>query len=650
MSASTIHDANDAQGDGSSPRRWDVVELAVMTSRMEGIVRKMTNTLFRTARTSILNTARDFSCSIVTKEHVLLVMAESLPIHMMSGPDLMSAYMVRCHPALNRGDAFLHNSPYHGNSHAGDHCIVVPVIDDAGVHQATVIVKAHLADIGNSEPTSMMGTARDVYHEGALIFPCVKVQENYRNIDDIVRMCQVRIRVPEDWYGDFQGMVGSARIGERELLAVGREYGWDAFHRYTADWLDYSEQRMSAAIRALPAGRVTTRNAHDPLPLPGVENGVPLEVTVDVKPTEGLIEVDLRNNPDCVPCGINLTESTANSAAMIGIFNSIDHRIPRNGGSARRLRILLRNNCCTGIPVHPASCATATSGIAERVAGLVQVAMAEMGDGLGMAETGAECPPAVATLSGRDPRHGGAAFIDQMILGNSAGAGHARGDGWLTNGEVGDGGMMMRDSTEIIELMHPVRVWNDQILADTEGAGRFRSAPSLYVEYGPVDTQIEVMYAADGRINPALGARGGHPGGTLWPYKRARNGELQELDMSGHVFVEAGETIVSVSPAGGGYGRPIERDIALVRNDVLEGWITRERADRVYGVVMDVIGNVDVHATAARRAELAAAADEALLSAGKPGPRELGIAAKDVLAAGGAAWCRNRDDKKPVPS
>jgi N-methylhydantoinase B len=649
MSHSPIRATDDSQldsGTDSPRRRWDVVELAVMTSRMEGIVRKMTNTLFRTARTSVLNTARDFSCSIVTREHVLLVMAESLPIHMMSGPDLTSAYMARCHPTLRRGDAFLHNSPYHGNSHAADHCIVVPVVDEAGTHQATVIVKAHLADIGDSEPTSMMGTARDVYHEGALIFPCVKVQADYQNIDDIVRMCRVRIRVPEDWYGDFLGMVGSARIGERELLAVGREYGWDAFHRYTADWLDYSEQRMSAAIQALPAGRATTRNSHDPLPLPGVENGVPLEVTVDVKPGEALIEVDLRNNPDCVPCGINLTESTANSAAMIGVFNSLDHRIPRNGGSARRLRILLRNNCCAGIPVHPASCATATSGIAERVAGLVQVAMAEMQDGLGMAETGAECPPAVATLSGRDPRHGGAAFIDQMILGNSAGAGHARGDGWLTNGEVGDGGMMMRDSTEIIELMHPIRVWNDQILPDTEGAGRFRSAPSLYVEYGPVNTQIEVMYCPDGRFHPALGARGGHPGGTLWPYKRTRTGELQELDIAGHVFVDAGETIVSVSPAGGGYGRPMERDVARVRDDVLDGWITRERAMLVYGVVLDSSGNVDREATAARRAELAAEALGAPASAGKPGPRALGRAAEQILATGGTSWRRDGESQE----
>ena len=53
-------------------------------------------------------------------------------------------------PICRRGDAFLHNSPYHGNSHAADHCIIVPVIDDDGVLRFIVLAKAHQADCGNS--------------------------------------------------------------------------------------------------------------------------------------------------------------------------------------------------------------------------------------------------------------------------------------------------------------------------------------------------------------------------------------------------------------------------------------------------------------------------------------------------------------------
>ena len=130
--------------------------------------------------------------------------------------------MKEFHPRSSAGDAFLHNSPYHGNSHAADHSILVPVIDDEGVHRFTVLAKAHQADCGNSQPTTYMAAARDVYEEGALIFPCVRVQEDYRDGEDMIRMCRMRIRVPEQWWGDYLALLGAARIGERRAARAGR--------------------------------------------------------------------------------------------------------------------------------------------------------------------------------------------------------------------------------------------------------------------------------------------------------------------------------------------------------------------------------------------------------------------------------------------
>ena len=89
------------------------------------------------------------------------------------------------------------------------------VVDEECRPRATAVVKAHMADIGNAEPTTLTATARDVDEEGAIIFPCVKVQEDYRDIDDVIRMCQARIRVPEDWYGDYVGIDRRSSVGAR---------------------------------------------------------------------------------------------------------------------------------------------------------------------------------------------------------------------------------------------------------------------------------------------------------------------------------------------------------------------------------------------------------------------------------------------------
>jgi N-methylhydantoinase B len=234
----------------------------LLSNRFDGVARAMMNTLLRTARSAILNTARDFSCCILTAGDEMLAMAESLPIHVMSGPDLIARYMKEAHPTLRRGDAFLHNSPYHGNSHAADWCVVVPVIDDEGVHQYTVLAKAHLADCGNAVPTTYVADAKDVYNEGALIFACVKVQESYRSREDVVRIARARIRVPNLWYGDFLALLGAARIGERRLLGLAGEVGAATLEQYERDWFDYSEQRMVAAIRKMPAGSVVREGRH----------------------------------------------------------------------------------------------------------------------------------------------------------------------------------------------------------------------------------------------------------------------------------------------------------------------------------------------------------------------------------------------------
>ena len=583
------------------------VRMAILASRLDTIARKMANTLFRTARSGVLNSGHDFSCVILTADCRLLTAAESLPIHVMIGPDLMCQAVLRHHPEPKRGDAFLHNSPYDGNSHAADQCIIVPVLDEEGRHRFWVLCKAHQADVGNSEPTTYMGHAKDVYQEGALIFPGVRVQRDYRDVGDIIRMCMARIRVPEQWWGDYLAALGAARIGERELLALGREVGWDALAAHAEAWFDYSEARMRQAIRRLPSGRTVVRTCHDPFP--GVPDGIPLRIAVAVDGDEGRIEVDLRDNPDCRPCGLNLTEACALSTAMIGVYNGIaDHTVPPNAGSFRRVRVRIRDNCVVGRPRHPYSCSVATTNLADRVSSPVQRAIAEIAAGFGMAEGAPIFPPAGGVISGTDPRRHGAPFVNQIHLGLTGGAGAPTTDGWLTIVHVGNAGICRHDGIEVDELAHPIRIPERRLVQDSEGAGEFRGAPGVRVELGPIAAcAMRIFFTADGTVNPAQGARGGLPGGRIQALKRERTGALVPQPPCGGVALAPGETIVSVSAGGGGYGRPTARAPERVAHDVAEGWVSRERAAAVYGVILSEDGGLDAGATAARRAALAEA-------------------------------------------
>ena len=54
---------------------FDPILLAVVANRLDGICREMTNTLLRSARSSVINQARDFSCALVTADNELLASA-----------------------------------------------------------------------------------------------------------------------------------------------------------------------------------------------------------------------------------------------------------------------------------------------------------------------------------------------------------------------------------------------------------------------------------------------------------------------------------------------------------------------------------------------------------------------------------------------
>ncbi len=563
-----------------STQHLDPITLSVMANRLDSIVREMSNTLLRSARSAVINVARDFSCAIVTGDNELLAIAEGLPVHSF-GAHIQARSMVELHPDFRDGDAYLHNDPYLGNTHAADHTLLVPVFV-AGHHLFTVSAKAHQADIGNSIPTTYFAEARDVYQEGAVIFPCVLVQRDGKDIDDVIRMCRTRIRVPDQWYGDYLAGIGAARIGERRLKEFAQKYGVDRVRAFVRQWLDYSERRMVDAIKALPAGTFQNVIAHDPTPT--MPQGIPVNVSVTVDPEEARIVVDLRDNIDCVDCGLNQSEATAINNAVTGVFNCIDWDIPHNSGSLRRVDVQLRENCVVGIPQFPHSCSMSTTNLADRIINVTQSALAKIGDGFGLAEGGNAIGTGMAVVSGEDARRNNEGFINQLFLSTNGGPASPSADGWVTFCLPCCGGLIYRDSIELDELKMPIQIETVRLVPDSGGAGRFRGAPGTEVIYGPKDGPVTVVVPSDGQLNPPRGVWGGADGAAARTYRMTQDGQQVQLPNVVVVELLPGERIRGLDNGGGGYGHPHERDAGRVLHDVRERWVSVEAARDVYGV------------------------------------------------------------------
>ena len=221
--------------------------MSVLSSRLYSIGLEMTNTLMRTARSQLMSVCHDLSTAICDRNGKVIALAESIPVHCAN----MGLTVRPCfdHPeGIQPGDLFLNNSPYHGNTHHADYTYIAPVFHD-GELMFFAVTKGHQADIGNSIPSTYAPTARDMFEEGAIDWPCIKIQKNYKDVPDIIAIAQMHNRVPEMWYGDYLACVGSSRVGEKRLAALCEEYGNETVKRFCEAYQDYGARHSPDTLR-----------------------------------------------------------------------------------------------------------------------------------------------------------------------------------------------------------------------------------------------------------------------------------------------------------------------------------------------------------------------------------------------------------------
>ena len=193
---------------------FDPILLSVISSRIESIIREMTNTVMKASRSSVIKNARDMSCGILTYDSRLVCVEEALPIHI-TALELTTRPIVELFEDIKEGDAYLNNSPFYGGTHHADLTLCVPVFFE-GEPLFWTLARSHHADIGAPEPTTYLPYAKTIYEEG-MHFPCVRSQENFTDKADIIRMGMQKIGVNDIWYGDYRAQVGACGTGARCL-------------------------------------------------------------------------------------------------------------------------------------------------------------------------------------------------------------------------------------------------------------------------------------------------------------------------------------------------------------------------------------------------------------------------------------------------
>ena len=223
----------------------DPITVSVVQHRLHAIVDEMGEAMLRTSYSQILNSSRDFSTALSDPEGRLIAQAEHVPIHVGALPWAVRSVHEYFRGRINPGDVFLLNDPYRGGNHLPDLTAFVPVFDGDRL-AFWAINRSHQSDIGGATHGAYNPGAKEIWQEGIRV-PPLRLYDRGRLIDDVNELLVLNVRHPRDFRGDLAAMIGSARVGERRLLALLAEFGSATTHAAIEAVLDGAERHRSLA-------------------------------------------------------------------------------------------------------------------------------------------------------------------------------------------------------------------------------------------------------------------------------------------------------------------------------------------------------------------------------------------------------------------
>ncbi|WP_134728803.1 hydantoinase B/oxoprolinase family protein [Amycolatopsis nivea] len=563
----------------------DAVTFEVFRNAVTGIADEMAITVLRTAHSQLVASSMDFSAALCDARGRVIAQANTLPVHLGSIPDAMEAILAEFGDSVAPGDLYLLNDPSLGGMHLPDIFAVSPVFGGETLLGFAVTVVNH-TDVGGWAAGSMAVQSTNIFAEGIQIPPSRLIDAGTTN-ETFLRVLLRNVREPELLRGDLESQLAACHTGAEGLRALAARHGVDRLSELIDELLDYSETLLRAALaEAVPGTYEFTDHIDDD----GLGSG-PIPIRVKATLSESGIELDFTGSSPQVGSALNATESFTRSAAYAALQGVLASDIPANSGFYRPFSFV----------IPPASILNGQRPAARGARGLVGFRIID-------AVLGALAPvfPDRVPAAGEGGPDGIAIGLvgpdgESMVLWDPlAGAWGARPDRDGVDGISSLGANLTNTPVEELERSGHLRIDGYGYLPDSGGAGRWRGGLATFRDMTLLAPEASVQIRSDRRKFLPYGLSGGAPGTpSLNVLDQGGPGE-RVLESKPHFAMTAGTRHRHVTAGGGGHGHPFGREPERVLEDVLDGKVTREGAERDYGVVIDD-GGIDLAATAAAR-------------------------------------------------
>jgi N-methylhydantoinase B len=560
----------------------DPITIEVLRHGIVSVADQIEANVTRTAYSHQISEYRDYSVAFIGLDGELIAqcrrgiptfVADSISRAVIDG---IATYGVE---NLHHGDFILCNHPEVQGQHLNNTVMFTPVY--AGEGGKTLIgffgINMHWIDLGG-QIVGLKST--DIFMEG-LQLRSVKIWSKGELIEEVYRIIECNSRYPHELMGDIRAQYMGCLMGRDLTGTLANRYGTETFQRAMEIILDQCEAATRKRIRSIPNGVYPGESFLDNDGLNDWK--IPLKVKVIVE--DESVTVDFTDMPEELPTAFNSGYyGGGRTIARLAFKYLIADDVPPNEGTYRALKMILPDgkmiSASRSAPI--ASYSTPLPSTIDTVIRAMEHAM-----------------PAEVT-AGHFGSHSAVRFYGQRPDGRFFNC-HDGGVGGHGASSTHDGGGPFRTLShgdnrlvpvEAHERSYPFVLQEFGMRCDSAGAGKWRGGCGTVKQYiitGPCNLYLNF----DRTLCHPWGVHGGSTGkpGRALVYKVGAKEPVVLTKVSGFKLNE--NDIVRVETGGGGgYGPPSERAVEMIQRDFDCGYISREGAERDYGVVVDDRGLV----------------------------------------------------------
>jgi len=551
-------------------RIFDPITLEILWRRLISIVDEADSSVARTAFSSLLRDAHDYTCMFTDSFGRELAQGSFATPGQSGAMALGIKNLVKKYPLeyYQPGDIFITNDPWALAGHLNDVCVMSPIFFKDQLVAFTACVFHH-SDIGGR----VASDNHDVFEEG-LFIPFVRLYQKGILNESVMDMIRWNVRTPDEVIGDIRSQIAANHVCTEKICQMLKESDLDNLDDLANAIIGITEKSMREEIEKIPDGIYLSKGIIEQMK---GKTDIVIQAKVEIRGSD--IIVDLEGSSDQVDWGGNVVFNFTYAYVFMAVKSMFAPDVPNNDGCARPIRLSAPEGSVVNCK-FPAAVA-ARMGVGHFLTEIIYRALSDALPKKVIAASGGT-PAAMNVFYGR--RKDGKPWHSVIIRGGGMGA-SAKNDGNYVYIFPANGA---NTPVEIFESDTPLVVEKRELLTDSGGAGKlkgglgkrevFKVPDDSYAPIPPINLGIQsgrYIYSAEGLFGGKSGAKA----------QFLVNGV--QGNSYGLTQMKPGDVVTIDAPGGGGYGNPSEREPQMVLHDVIEGYVSIEEAKSEYGVVID---------------------------------------------------------------